>query len=196
MNWEIRRIPLMPLVKISFIVYLLLSLVVMLLYGLFLGSMAGMISGLLEEDFGAALPLTGGALLFGGLIVSVIASVIYTFITFIGGVVYNAVAGMVGGLEVELEPANGPSELANYVHPHLPQPPVAQQPVVVQQPVAAPLVEPAPQAPPQPQSPPPAQEPQPSSSGDKDHERYMPPGSQESGEAGWGWGGEEQEKKD
>ncbi len=196
MNWEIRRIPLMPLVKISFIVYMLISLVAMLLYGLFLGSVAGVLSGLMHEEFGSMLPVTGGALIFGGLIMSVIMAVIYTFFTFLAGVVYNAVAGMVGGLEVELEPANGPSELANYVHPHLPQPQPVQQPVVVQQPVSPPPAEPVPQAAQQPQSQPPAQDPESSSSGGKDHERYMPPGSKESGESGWGWGGDEPEKKD
>ncbi|GBE29945.1 MAG TPA: hypothetical protein ENH10_06595 [Bacteroidetes bacterium] len=134
MTWEIRRIPLFPLMKVSFVVYLFLSLIVMLIYGLFIGSIAGMLSGLLAEEMNIQ-PLTRTALLIGGLFGSVLLSMFYTILTLIGGLIYNAVASLMGGLEIELEPSGEADESASLATPQI-QPQIGAQPIEPAQPSA------------------------------------------------------------
>jgi len=187
MTWEIRRIPLLSLVKVSFVVYLFLSLIVMLLYGLFIGSIAGLLGGVLADEFDLA-PLTGGVLLIGGLVGSVIMASIYTFFTFLGGLIYNAVASVVGGLEMELEPSDVQAiqldrvvQAASQIQPAEP----------VQQAVAA-AATPGPQA----DAEPPSVTEKPAQSEPKskpDHEQYMPKGGTSED---WGWGSGKRKPKE
>ncbi|MBS1261726.1 MAG: hypothetical protein MAG453_01058 [Calditrichaeota bacterium] len=106
MTWELKRVPLLPLAKVCFLVFFGLSLIGMLLYALFIGSLIGMIGGMVGDEFGFA-PLTGGALILFGLIGALFAAVMYTIMAVVAGLVYNAVASVVGGFELEFEPAPG-----------------------------------------------------------------------------------------
>jgi Transmembrane domain of unknown function (DUF3566) len=195
MTWEIRRIPLLSLVKVSFVVYLFLSLVIMLLYGLFIGSMAGMLGALIAEDFDIA-PLTGGALIIGGLIGSVILACIYTFFTFIGGLIYNAVASLVGGLEVELEARD---VSAGYSDIEQPISALAPTPLVQHVVHTTPPQQPSPAQEFEQQSPAGNQEEISDESGDQkdEHERFRPSsGTPDKPSEGWGWGSGDQKPKE
>jgi hypothetical protein len=98
---EIKRIELFSLFKIAFYIYAFIGLVVGLIYGFFLVVAGGLQSMLLGEEFpelGTIGVVIGiAAIPFFAMIYGAVGSV---FIT-IGGLVYNLIAGAVGGLRVE-----------------------------------------------------------------------------------------------
>ena len=102
MTWELKRIPLGPVAKVGFLLYFAVVLVMFLIYSIFLGGMMDMVSSMVGDEFGLPV-LTGGALILGGLFLAVFLSVVYTLITLLAAVLYNAIAGFAGGFEFELE---------------------------------------------------------------------------------------------
>ena len=98
---EIKRIELFSLFKIAFYIYAFIGLVIGLIYGFFLVVAGGLQSMLLGEGFpelGTVGVVIGiAAIPFIAMIYGAIGSVFVTM----GGLVYNLIAGAVGGLRVE-----------------------------------------------------------------------------------------------
>ena len=103
MTLIIKRIPIGPLVKICLVLYFILAFIGVLLYSSIAMSLINIVSGLIG---GADMPLeipTGLSLIFMGFFGAVFLSVLYTVITVIAALLYNVIAGFVGGLEAEVE---------------------------------------------------------------------------------------------
>lgn len=102
MTLELKRIPLGPVAKVGFLVYFAVTLAMFLIYSIFLGGMMDMVGNMIGEEMGMPV-LTGGALIIGGLFLAVFLAVLYTLITLLATIIYNAIAGFAGGLELEVE---------------------------------------------------------------------------------------------
>lgn len=118
MTWEVRRIPLWPVAKIGFLLYFALALVMFLLYSIFLGGMLDMVGQFVGEEMSMPV-LSGGALMMVGFFLAIMLAVMYTLITLLAVIVYNAVASMAGGIHLELDPIEG----------SLPSMPIASEPI-------------------------------------------------------------------
>ncbi len=93
--------------KIYGLMMLVMSLLISIPYGLFIIIYALFGAGMLKGDAGLAL---GGGGVIAGILVMIGLPIFYGVIGFIGGaisaLVYNIFAGIVGGVEIEVETAN------------------------------------------------------------------------------------------
>ena len=129
MTLELKRIPLGPVVKVGFLIYFAMTLVLFLVYSIFLGGMMEMVSQTIGDDFGVPV-LTGGALIFGGFILAIFLSVLYTLITLLAVILYNAIASFAGGIEFEMQdrfPSNPTVGSATIVEEVVAEPVVPEQ---------------------------------------------------------------------
>ncbi len=106
MKWQIKRIPIWPVAKISFIVYAVVSLIGMLFFNLMFQSMLGMIPDMLGQglDMGE-LGMGAGMGFMMAIFMAIPSAIFYTLITIIAVVLYNAIASLTGGVEMEIEQA-------------------------------------------------------------------------------------------
>jgi len=148
MRYEIKKIGIWPLLKVSFFVNLVLGFIMGLFYIPFLtimmGAMANMpsaySSGVDMSDF----PI-GAMMIIMPIMMSIFAAVFNTILAVIAGLIYNLISRMMGGFEINLE--------ALGVTPVPPPPPPQRQPIPERP--AAPVAPPPPQpssAPPPPPS--------------------------------------------
>ncbi len=104
---RIRKLGILSVAKMYAAMMLVMSLLIAIPYGLFIiifaligGASAG------SQDGMAGLALGGGGIVFG-LIIMIAIPIFYGIMGFIGGLisalVYNIFAGMVGGIEIEVE---------------------------------------------------------------------------------------------
>jgi len=104
---KIRKLGILSVAKIYAVMLLVMSLLISIPYGLFIiifaligGAGAGAQDGL------AGLAVGGGGVIIG-LVVMIGLPIMYSIMGFIGGaltaLVYNIFAGMVGGIEIEVE---------------------------------------------------------------------------------------------
>ncbi len=100
-TWELRRIPFGPVVKVSFIVYFLLSLILFLVYGTFVMSILQSFTGFVGGEFDLPVIPGGLPLILLGLFISLMAALFYTVLTLVAVLLYNAVASIVGGVHLQ-----------------------------------------------------------------------------------------------
>lgn len=154
MRFELKRLAVWPFIKVSFFLNLIIGFIVGLLYAMFMGlifSLFSALPGMPQQEFDVKQLPIGVMIIILPIAFSLMGAFFNTIIGTIAVLIYNAVARMAGGLELELAE----------VHAEWPQPGPAYQPY--QQPYAPPpsgTVQPPPPPPP----PPPT-------------DRPMPPGS-------------------
>ena len=103
MTLVIQRIPIGPLVKICFVLYFIFAFLGVLLYSTVAMSLIHLVGSLAG---GMNIPLefpTGFSLIFFGFFGAITLAVVYTIITVIAALLYNVAAGMIGGIEAEVE---------------------------------------------------------------------------------------------
>lgn len=101
-TWELKRIPLWPVTKISFIVFFALGIVLSLLYSAFALTILQAISGLMG-DFGSMSVPTGLPLIMVSIFASFLMAIMYTIVMVITALFYNAATSYMGGIQLELE---------------------------------------------------------------------------------------------
>ncbi|MBZ0263899.1 DUF3566 domain-containing protein [bacterium] len=101
-TWELRRIPLWPVTKVSFIVFFALGLVLSLLYSAFALTILQAISGLMGDFSSMPVP-TGLPLIMVSIFASFLMAIMYTVIMVITALFYNATTSYLGGIQLELE---------------------------------------------------------------------------------------------
>ena len=80
MTYTINRIPLTPVIKISFIIYFIMAFIGVLLYSTILMSVLGTIGGLMGGMDFPVRPPGGGSLIFIGIFGAIMLAVLYTLI--------------------------------------------------------------------------------------------------------------------
>lgn len=101
---KIKKLGVLSVAKMYAVIALVVSLLIAIPYGLFIIIFSLIGAGGASGD--AALAIGGGGVVMG-LVVMVGIPVMYTLMGFIGGVIgaliYNIFAGIVGGIEIEVE---------------------------------------------------------------------------------------------
>lgn len=109
MIYEIKRIPPGPVIKVSFFVFLFVGFVIGLFYGFIIINLLASLGGLLngeEEIFSDYANMGIIGIIMMGIVISIISSVIMTALTGLSVVCYNVIAGMLGGVKLELTEVN------------------------------------------------------------------------------------------
>lgn len=104
---RIRKLGILSVAKIYAVMMLVMSLLISIPYGLIIIVYSLFGAGLVGGD--AALAIGGGGVVIG-ILVMIGLPILYGIIGFIGGaisaLVYNLFAGIVGGIEIEVESVN------------------------------------------------------------------------------------------
>ncbi len=122
---EMRRIPVWPVMRVVFIVFLIIGIIVGLMYGFMMSSFGMLLSALGESPIEEGFPLIGN---LGFLMIPIFAifyAVFGTIAAIIWVVIYNITASVVGGIELVLEEKGMPAP-----EPPAVSPPAAQGPTV------------------------------------------------------------------
>ncbi len=104
---RIKKLGIISVAKIYAVMMLVLSLLIAIPYGLII-IVVSLIGGLGagSQDGLAGLAVGGGGVVMG-IVVMIVIPIVYGFMGFIGGIlsalVYNIFAGIVGGIEIEVE---------------------------------------------------------------------------------------------
>jgi hypothetical protein len=99
---EIRRLHLMTVVKVGFLVFFMIDFIGFLLYVSFFASIIGMALSGLGGEFGSIANIGGAALIFGGFFVALLAAVFQTLVLTVAATAYNVIANALGGILIEV----------------------------------------------------------------------------------------------
>ncbi len=102
-TFEMRRIPVWPVMRVVFIIFLIVGIIVGIMYGFMISSLGLLFSALGESPLDEGFPLIGN---LGFLMIPILAifyAVFGTIAAIIWVVIYNITASVVGGIELELE---------------------------------------------------------------------------------------------
>lgn len=115
MEYEIKRIPIAPVVKVAFFIFLIVGFIGGFFYGMLVMNLVSMMSGVMEASDELLQDFTGlgmAGIIMMGIMMAVFSSVIMTALTAIGIASYNVFAGWLGGIKLQLES----SELENVLY--------------------------------------------------------------------------------
>jgi len=105
MIYEIKRIPPGPVIKVCFFVFLFVGFILGLFYGMIIINLLASLGSLLngeEEIFADYANMGIFGIVMMGIVMSIISSVIMTALIGLSVVCYNVIAGMLGGVKLEL----------------------------------------------------------------------------------------------
>jgi hypothetical protein len=126
-TYVLKKVPLGPALKIAFILFLIIGVIIGIFYALLISSFGFLASALNDPSLGGELGFLRG---LGFVLVPVIAifyAVFATIVVAIWVLVYNLLASVVGGIELVLERPSGASGAAAVTPPpgdsgaHVPQ---------------------------------------------------------------------------
>jgi len=121
MEYELKRIPLAPALKILFFVYLIVGFILGIFYGIMLVNFLSIVSSSLqlgEELLKEFSSLGFAGIIMMGIMMALFSSVILTAITILALASYNLLAGWLGGLKFQLESAELDNVLYEEVEVH------------------------------------------------------------------------------
>jgi len=121
MEYELKRIPLAPALKILFFVYLIVGFILGIFYGIMLVNFLSIVSSSLqlgEELLKEFSSLGFAGIIMMGIMMALFSSVILTAITILALASYNLLAGWLGGLKFQLESAELDNVLYEEVEIH------------------------------------------------------------------------------
>jgi len=101
----IRRVGVLSLAKIQGLLMLVIGLIIGVIYGLIFMIFGAALTSVMPKDESQAIGAGGTVLI--GLIIMIAIPITYGLLGFIGGaiggLIYNALAGIVGGIKIDLE---------------------------------------------------------------------------------------------
>jgi hypothetical protein len=111
-TFVLKRIPLWPVIKMAFVVFIIIGIVIGVFYAIMLSMWGALMSSFTDAGFGEQLGVLRG---LGFVLIPVIAilyAVFGTIVVAIWTVVYNLIAAVVGGIELVLEEGDSRSAAA------------------------------------------------------------------------------------
>ena len=124
-TFEMRRIPVWPVIRVVFIIFLIIGIIVGLMYGFMISSFGLLLSALGESPLDEGFPLIGNLGFLMIPIFAVLYAVFGTIAAVIWTVIYNITASVVGGIELELKEKKMP-----YSEGAAAPPPVTEEPAL------------------------------------------------------------------
>ena len=121
--FEMRRIPVWPVMRVVFIIFLIIGIIVGLMYGFMISSFGLLLSALGESPLDEGFPLIGNLGFLMIPIFAILYAVFGTIAAVIWAVIYNITASVVGGIELELEEKKMP-----FSRERAAPPPVTEEP--------------------------------------------------------------------
>jgi hypothetical protein len=125
--FELKRIPIWPVVRVTFIVLLVVGILIGFFYGMLVSGIGYLIGTLGESPFGENVPLLGNLGFLMVPIIAVLYAVIGTIWVIIWVLIYNIAAAVVGGIELDLSPKESAFHGAAPMHPGTPH--VRERPI-------------------------------------------------------------------
>lgn len=115
MDYEIKRIPILPLIKVLFFVFLVIGFIWGIFYGLIIIGFVSVMSSVLNLNDSITEQFAGMGFLgviFMGIFFSIFSAVLMTVFSAVGAACYNLIAGWLGGVTLQLEaPEDNPYAL-------------------------------------------------------------------------------------
>jgi MFS family permease len=102
-NFVVKKIPLWPVLRVSFILFIIIGIVIGVFYAIMLSVWGAFMSSFAEAGFGEQFGLLRGLGFVLIPIIAVLYAVFGTIIVAIWTLVYNLLAAVVGGVELVLE---------------------------------------------------------------------------------------------
>jgi hypothetical protein len=122
MKYRVNRIPIWPVTRVVFVVLLVVGIIIGLFYGVLISGL-GMIMGVLGDSaWGEDLPAIGNLGFLMVPFIAILYAVIGTIWIILWVLIYNIVAQVVGGVELEL---SGVEDLRVEKPPHIPERPLS-----------------------------------------------------------------------
>ena len=106
MEYEVRRIPILPAIKVLFFVYLVIGFAVGVFYGIMVMNLLSVMSSVVDlgdeviQEFSS---MGGFGIIMLGIMMSLFSSVLFSGLTALALAAYNMAAGWLGGIKMELE---------------------------------------------------------------------------------------------
>jgi hypothetical protein len=116
-TFVLKRIPLWPVIRMAFVVFIIIGIVIGVFYALMLSMWGALMSSFTDAGFGEQLGMLRG---LGFVLIPVIAilyAVFGTIVVAIWTIVYNLIAAVVGGVELVLEESGARSIAAPQPQP-------------------------------------------------------------------------------
>ncbi|MBC8276641.1 MAG: DUF3566 domain-containing protein [FCB group bacterium] len=105
MEYEIKRIPIAPVAKVAFFVFLVVGFIGGLFYGMLMMNLISMMSGVIDAGDELLQEFSGlgmAGIIMTGMMMAIFSSVIMTALTAVGIASYNVFAGWLGGIKLNL----------------------------------------------------------------------------------------------
>jgi len=102
-TFVLKKIPLWPVLKMAFVVFIIIGIVIGVFYAILLSTWGVLMSSFADTGFGSQVTMLRG---LGFILIPVIAvmyAIFGTIVVAIWTVVYNLIAAVVGGIELVLE---------------------------------------------------------------------------------------------
>ncbi len=110
MHFELKRIAVFPVIKVTFLVSLVLGFIMGLLFALFMApilALASRMGQMQGQQFGMPEMSIGALIIFLPIVYAILMSVFNTLISLLGAVVYNFIVKFAGGFEFEFQALGG-----------------------------------------------------------------------------------------
>jgi len=115
--YVLKKIPLWPVIRVCFVVFIIIGILIGILYALLLSSWSFLISSLGDSGLGDEVGILRGIGLILIPLIAILYAVFGTIVVAIWVLIYNLIASVVGGIELMLEPA---AELVKAAPPQSP----------------------------------------------------------------------------
>ncbi len=114
-TYRLKRIPVWPVTRVSFLIFLILGIIIAVIYSVILSGVSFLAGSMMSSDMGEAF----GPVQSLGLLMIPFIAVFYAVFGTIGVIIwtllYNFIAGLTGGVELVLKPAELPHQPAREV---------------------------------------------------------------------------------
>ena len=102
-TFVLKRIPLWPVIRMAFVVFIIIGIVIGVFYAIMLSMWGALMSSFTDAGFGEQFGLLRGLGFVLIPVVAILYAVFGTIVVAIWTIVYNLIAAVVGGIELVLE---------------------------------------------------------------------------------------------
>jgi len=122
-KYRVNRIPLWPVTRVAFVILLVIGIIIGLFYGVLISGLGVIMGALGESTWGEGLPAIGNLGFLMIPFIAVLYAVTGTIWILLWVLIYNVVAQVAGGIELELSPG-GVEDHRMESPPHVPERPL------------------------------------------------------------------------